>query len=191
MSGPYIGNAATFLVETAFGLYILIVMLRFLFQWVRADFYNPVSQFLVKVTSVPLKPLRRVIPGFRGIDLAAVALMLALQLIELWLVYGLLGQPRQFPGLLVQSVAALLKLGIWVFIVSILIQVVISWVNPGAYNPVVSLLYRLNEPLLAPARRLIPPISGLDLSPIAVFIGLQLALMLVVAPIWDLGRTLL
>jgi YggT family protein len=191
MFNPYVGNAATFLLSTLFGLYILIVMLRFLFQLVRADFYNPVSQFLVKATNPPLRPLRRLIPGLAGIDAAAVVLMLGLQFLELWLRYYLVGQAPQAVGLLVLSVAELVSLATYVFLIAIILQVVISWVNPGAYNPVVSLLYSLTEPLLGPARRLIPPISGLDLSPIAVIVGLQLGLMLVIAPLRDLGQGLL
>ena len=191
MFNPYVGNAATFLVSTIFGLYILIVMLRFLFQLVRADFYNPISQFLVKATDPPLRPLRRLVPGLAGVDVAAVVLLLGLQFLELWLRYYLVGQAPQAVGLLVLAVAELVSLATYVFLIAVILQVVISWVNPGAYNPVVGLLYTLTEPLLGPARRLIPPISGLDLSPIVVIVGLQLGLMLVVAPLRDLGRGLL
>jgi YggT family protein len=191
MGGSYVGNAATFLIETLAGLYILIVMLRFLLQWARADFYNPVSQFIVKATQPPLAPLRRIIPGFAGLDLAALVFMFVLKFIELWLITTLLGIAPQVGGLAILSVAELLGLAINVFIFSILIQVVISWVNPGMYNPVMGLLHSLNEPLLAPARRVIPPISGLDLSPIVVIICLQLASMLAVAPIRDLAHSML
>ncbi|RKZ37744.1 MAG: YggT family protein [Gammaproteobacteria bacterium] len=191
MGGPYVGNALTFLTSTIIGLYILIVMLRFLFQLVRADFYNPVSQFLVKATNLPLKPMRRVIPGYGGIDLAAVALLLALQLLELWLRYWLQGHSPQVSGLAVLAVAELLSLAKNVFLFSILIQVVLSWVNPGIHNPVTNLLYSLNEPLLAPARRLVPPISGMDLSPIVVLIGLQLLAILPIAILSDIGKGLL
>jgi YggT family protein len=185
--GGYFGNAAVFLIQTAFGLYILAVLLRFLLQWVRADFYNPVSQFLVKVTTPLLRPLRRVTPGFGGIDFASVVLMLALQLIELVLVTQLLGQPLSVSGLMVLAVAELLSLLIKVFLFSILIQVILSWVRPGDHSPVSLLLYQLNEPLLAPARRIIPAISGLDLSPVLVLVLLQLSLMLLVAPLQDFG----
>lgn len=188
--GGYFGNAAVFLIQTAFGLYILAVLLRFLLQWVRADFYNPVSQFLVKMTTPLLRPLRRVIPGFGGIDFASVVLMLALQLIELVLVTQLLGQPLSVGGLMVLAVAELLSLLIKVFLFSILIQVILSWVRPGDHSPVSLLLYQLNEPLLAPARRIIPAISGLDLSPILVLVLLQLSLMLLVAPLQDFGMLL-
>jgi len=191
MGGSYVGNAATFLIETLVGLYILIVMLRFLLQWARADFYNPVSQFIVKATQPPLAPLRRIIPGLAGLDLAALVFMFVLKFVELWLVTALLGIPPQVGGLAMLSIAELLGLAINVYVFAILIQVIISWVNPGMYNPVMGLLHSLNEPLLAPARRVIPPISGLDLSPIAVIIVLQLVSMLAVAPIRDLGRAMM
>ena len=191
MGGSYVGNAATFLIQTVFGLYILIVMLRFLLQWARADFYNPISQFIVKATQPPLKPLRKIIPGIGGLDMAALIFMLVLKFVELWLVTGLLGMSPQIGGLAMLSIAELLGLLINVFIFSILIQVIISWVNPGMHNPVMGLLHSLTEPLLAPARRVIPPISGLDLSPIIVIVCLQLASMLAVAPIRDLARSML
>ncbi len=191
MGGSYVGNAATFLVETVFGLYILIVMLRFLLQWARADFYNPVSQFIVKATQPPLAPLRRLIPGFAGLDLAAMVFMFVLKFVELWIVTGLLGIAPQVGGLAMLSIAELLGLLINVFIFSILIQVIISWINPGVYNPITVLLHSLTEPLLGPARRRIPPTGGLDLSPIVVIIALVLVSMLLVAPITDIGRSLL
>jgi YggT family protein len=191
MGGSYVGNAATFLIQTVFGLYILIVMLRFLLQWARADFYNPVSQFIVKATQPPLRPLRKFIPGIGGLDMAALIFMLVLKFLELWLVTGLLGMSPQIGGLAILSIAELLGLLINVFIFSILIQVIISWVNPAMHNPIMGLLHSLTEPLLAPARRVIPPISGLDLSPIIVIVCLQLASMLAVAPIRDLARSML
>lgn len=191
MGSSYVGNAATYLIETVFFLYILLVMLRFLLQWTRANFYNPVSQFIVKATQPALGPLRRIIPGFGGVDLAAAVFMFALKFLELWLITGLLGITPQIGGIAILSIAELLGLLVNVFIVSILIQVIISWVNPGMSNPVMGLLHSLNEPLLAPARRLIPPISGFDLSPIAVFIVLQLVSILAVAPIRDLARSML
>ena len=191
MLNPYAGNAATFLISTLFGLYLLAVLLRFLFQLTRADFYNPVSQFIVRVTNPLLLPLRRAVPGIAGIDLASVVLMIILQMLELSLTYWISGYSPHVVGLFVVSIGELLSLAFNLFFFTILIQVIISWVNPGAYNPVTSLLYSLNEPLLAPARRLIPPISGFDLSPLVVLIVLRLASYLVVAPISDMGRGLL
>jgi YggT family protein len=190
MGNAYATNAFVFLVQTAFGLYILAVMLRFLLQLVRADFYNPIAQFLVKITNPPLLPLRRVVPGLRGVDLAAVVLLVALKAAELLVIGALVGASFQPAGLFVIVVAELFSLLLNVFLVSILIQVVLSWVAPGTYNPVAALVYRLNAPLLEPAQRLIPPIGGLDLSPIAVIIGIQLLKIVIYAPLLDLGRGL-
>lgn len=188
--GGYGTNAIEFLIHTIFGMYLVAVMLRVLLQLSRADFYNPVSQFLVKVTNPPLIPLRRIIPGFLGIDFAAIVLMIAIKSVEIFLIVLIKGVSIKISGLAVLSIAELLRLLINVYFFTILIQVVISWVNPGTYNPVVSLLYSINEPLLSRARRLIPPISGFDLSPIVVIILLQLLSMLLIQPIADLGQGL-
>lgn len=188
--GNYAGNAGVFLIQTLFGLYLVAVMLRFLLQMSRADFYNPVSQFLVKVTNPPLIPLRRVIPGFIGIDMAAVVLLIVIQAVELVLVGLVQGFSLGIAGLIVLTVAELFNLLLNIYFFTILIQVILSWVNPGGYNPAVALLYSLNEPILSRARRMIPPISGFDLSPIVVFIGIQLVKMLLVAPIADVGKRL-
>lgn len=188
---PYLSNAGSFLISTLFGLYILFVLLRLLLQLTRADFYNPVSQFIVKITTRPLRFLRRFVPGFAGIDWAAVLLLLALQIIELWLLYRIAGVSPAVGGLFVLSVAELIKLTIYVFMFSIFVQVILSWVAPGTYNPISSLLYSLNEPLLRPARRLLPSTGGLDLSPLIVLVVLQLLMMLFVHPLRDVGQSLL
>lgn len=188
MGNPYATDAATLLIETLFGLYIIIVLLRFLLQWVRADFYNPISQFIVKATQPPLRPMRRIIPGFAGLDLAALVLMLVLQCVELWLIFTVRDIAPSFAGIAILSVAELMQLCIYVFLFSIIVQVVLSWLSPDSYNPVTALLYRLNEPLLRPARRLLPPFSGIDLSPLVVIIVLQLGSILLVRPVRDFAR---
>ncbi len=187
MGNPYASDAATLLIQTLFGLYILVVLLRFMLQLVRADFYNPISQFIVKVTQPPLGPLRRIIPGFGGVDLASLVLMFALQYVEIWLLLGIHGKPPSVPGIAILAVAELLKLTIYLFFFSIIVQVVLSWVNPHAHNPITVLIFRLNEPILRPARRLLPPFSGVDLSPLLVLIALQLALILIVRPVGDMA----
>lgn len=184
---PYVNNAGVFLVQTLFGFYIVVIMLRFLLQTVRADFYNPLVQFLVKVTNPPLLPLRRYIPGLWGLDMASIVLMLVVQFVELWLVFYLVEREAHLGGLLVLSVAELLQLLINVFFWAVLIQVILSWVNPNPYNPAVVLVRQLTEPVMRPARRLLPPISGIDLSPILVLIALQLGSLLLVAPLRDMG----
>ncbi len=187
----YLANSGVFLVHTLFGLYILIVMLRFLFQWVRADFYNPLAQFLVKATNPPLVPLRRIIPGFMGVDMAAVILAYLITIAKIALVNTLsYGSIPAIAGLSIMAFADLLSLLLNIFLFAILIQVILSWVSPHTSNPITSMLYSLTEPILGRARRIIPPISGLDLSPILAMIFLQLLKMLVVAPISDIGRSL-
>lgn len=183
MPNSYLLTPIEFIITTLFSLYIMVVMVRFLLQLVRADFYNPVSQFVVKLTTPALRPLRRIIPGWGGIDFAALVLMLALQLLSLALVLLLRGHGVPLVTLLFWSLAELIALALNIYIGAILIQVIISWVNPGAYNPVLSLLYNLTAPLLRPARRLLPPLSGFDLSPLLVLLALQVAKMLILPPL--------
>ena len=165
-------TATIFLIQTVFGFYILAVMLRFLLQAVRADFYNPLVQFLVRITNPPLLPLRRIIPGYRGLDLAAIVLAFALQLVEVLLVTLLLGQAPGIGGLLLLTVMELLKLLINIYLWGIIIQVVLSWINPDPRHPAARVLVQLTAPLLRPARRMLPPISGVDLSPMLVVVAL-------------------
>ena len=185
-----LGNAGVFLVSTLFGMYILAIMLRLVLQMVRADFYNPVSRFLVKITNPPLKPLRRFIPGFAGIDMASVFVMMLLQMLEIFIITLI----RNFPtpdilGLALYAFIELISLGFYVFLFSIFILAIISWINPGQYNPVVTLLHQISEPVLRPARRLLPPMSGLDLSPMIAIIGLWLMKLLLLDPLggWAKG----
>lgn len=188
--GNYFGDAGSFLVDTVIGLYILAVLLRFLLQWVRADFYNPVSQFLVTITNPPLVFLRRFIPGFFGIDLASIVLLLILAIAKIYLLAWIAGFTPKFPGVVLLAIGELIQLVVWVFIITLFIRVILSWIQPSGYNPVLGLINQLTEPLMAPARRLIPPFGGLDLSPIVVFIFLYLTLILVVRPMLDYGRLL-
>ena len=191
MSGQYLTDPMAFLVNTLAGLYILAIMLRFLLQWVRADHRNPISQFLIRITQPPLQPLRRILPPIGRADTSALVLMLLLQFCTLALVYWINGTNVSAGFLAVRSVAELLNLLLNVFLVVIIIRVILSWVNPGHYNPAIGLIDSLAEPVLAPARRIIPAVGGLDLSPIAVLIGIQLAKMLFVHPIRDLAMAFL
>lgn len=183
-------NAGVFLISTLFGLYILAFMLRLILQMVRADFYNPVSRFIVKITNPPLKPLRRFIPGFAGIDMASVIIMLALQMLEFFIITLL----RNFPapdilGLTLYAFIELVTLGFYVFLFSIFILAILSWINPGQYNPINNLLSQITAPVLRPVRRLLPPMSGMDLSPMLAMVGLWLIKLLLLDPLglWAKG----
>ena len=179
MNSSYLTNPLEFLISTLFSLYILAVMLRFILGAVRADFYNPVSQFLVRITNPLLVPMRRVIPSFRQYDTSALLLMLLLQLVSLVIVIMLRGASVPFVTLLLVAIGELVILAINVFIFAIVIQVILSWVNPGNYNPVNALLSSITRPVMGPIQRLIPPVSGIDLSPLVALIGLQVLKMLV------------
>lgn len=179
MSSSYLTNPLEFLISTLFSLYILAVMLRFILGAVRADFYNPVSQFLVRITNPLLVPMRRVIPSFRQYDTSALLLMLLLQIISLVIVSLLRGASVSFITLLLAAIGELVVLAFNVFIFAIVIQVIISWINPGTYNPVNALLYSITRPVMGPIQRLIPQVSGIDLSPLIALIGLQILKMLV------------
>ncbi len=188
MASSYVTNPLEFLINTLFSLYIMAVLLRFLLAVVRADFYNPVSQFLVKVTNPPLLPMRRIIPSAGRVDTSALLLMLLLQMAALGLIALLRGSEISVGALLILSFAELLALLLNIFLFAILIQVIMSWINPGAYNPAVSLLYSLTEPVLGPCRRLVPPFSGIDLSPLVALIAIQLAKMLLLPPLYQLAN---
>jgi YggT family protein len=174
--GGYFTDAGLFLVTTLFEVYIFAVLLRFLLQWVRADFYNPIAHFIVVVTNPPLKPLRRVIPGLFGIDLASVVLVLLLEALYQSLVALFLGRALAPAPLAVLGLFHLLGVVLNLYFFGILIQVILSWVSPYP-NALSQMLARLTEPLLRPARRLVPSFSGFDLSPMVVMIAIVLVQM--------------
>ncbi len=191
MSGGYLTSAGIFVLDTVFGLYIGAVLLRLLLQWVRADFYNPLSQAVVKLTNPVLRPMRRYIPALGRIDTASVLLLILLQMLNLWLAVALTGGSGGAIGILVMALAALLSKTIYAFTFALLIQVVASWVMPGARSPVFDLVDSLTEPLMRPLRAALPNLGALDLSPMVALMLLQLALMLVVSPLRDFGVSLL
>ena len=183
MTEAYFTNPLIFLVKTLFGLYISLVLIRFLLQWARADFYNPISQFVVKLTSPVLRPLRKVIPGYAGLDLSAIVLAWVLKACELALLSLLMGLGRNPLAAFAWALPGLVSLIISLFLFAVLIRVILSWVNPDPYNPAVMLLSDVTEPIMRPAQRLLPPMSGIDLSPMVVMIGLVLLEMLLLPPL--------
>lgn len=187
---PYFSEAGVFLIRTAFGFYLLALMLRFLLQWVRADFYNPLVQFLVRITNPPLLPLRRYVPGLYGLDMACVLLMFVLALIEWGLILSLVGRGPGLAGLLLLAVVELLGLALDVFLWAVIIQALMSWFVRDPHNPLYGLLYRLTSPVLRPAQRLLPLVGGVDLSPLLAVVVLQLGAILVIAPLRDLALAL-
>ncbi|MBP8171370.1 MAG: YggT family protein [Pseudomonas sp.] len=169
-------EALIYIIQTLGSLYLLIVLLRFILQLVRADFYNPLSQFTVKATQPLLKPLRRVIPSIAGLDSASLVLAVLVQLLLMVVTLSLMGfnPVSVIPQLLVWSLIGVTSLFLKVFFFALIVSVILSWVAPGSYNPGAQLVNQLCEPLLAPFRKLLPNLGGLDISPIFAFIALNL-----------------
>ena|SRR6218665_2013601 len=169
---PQIGNL---IISTAFDIYIVILWMRFLLQLLHADYYNPFAQFVVKATAPFVDPLRRIIPGNRSWEPSVLVLILLFKMIELTLVGMVNGMGTLAPlQLVVVTVVQLITLAADFYFWVLIISVVLSWVAPGSYSPIAQLVHQITEPLLAPCRRLLPAMGGLDLSPIIAFLGLQI-----------------
>ena len=160
-----------YLIQTFLSLYLVAMLLRFLLQVVRADFYNPISQFLVKVTNPLVIPVRKVIPGFGGLDVGTLLLALLLQaggIVAILMLNGL-GFPNPLL-LLAWSALGIIGLLVNIYFFALLAMIILSWIAPGSSNPAVYLLHQITEPVMAPVRKILPAMGGLDFSPILVFI---------------------
>jgi YggT family protein len=160
-----------YLVQTLISIYMVAMLLRFLLQLVRADFYNPISQFLVKATNPLVIPLRKILPGFGGLDIATLALALLLQIAGIVSLMLLNSLALPNPGLIIIWAAlGILGLLVNIYFFALLAMIILSWVAPGNAHPGIYLLNQITEPVMAPIRKLLPSMGGLDLSPIFVFI---------------------
>jgi len=180
MPSTYFSNPLSFLIETLFGLYMGIVALRIIMQWAQWEYHNPLVQFIIKATQVPVKFLRKFIPAMGRWDSATIVLLLALALVKVLLLL-LLQHGIFHPILLLRMMLAdIFSLFITLFSASIIIQVILSWIAPAnQHNPLTPLISRMNNPLLRPVRQWLPDMGGLDLSPLVVLLGLQVVSMLV------------
>ncbi|MCS3415016.1 MULTISPECIES: YggT family protein [Pseudomonas] len=169
-----INDAAIFIIQTLGSLYLLIVLMRFILQLVRANFYNPLCQFVVKATQPLLKPLRRVIPSLFGLDMSSLVLALLLQILLFAVILLLNGYQATTLLLLPWALIGIFSLFLKIIFWSMIISVILSWVAPGSRSPGAELVAQITEPVLAPFRRLIPNLGGLDISPIFAFIAIQL-----------------
>jgi YggT family protein len=165
------GEILSYLTQTLLNLALLAMLLRFLLQLVRADFYNPVSQFLARLTNPLVLPLRRVIPSLGGLDLSSLLLALILQMAAIMVLLALNGVgPPNIGLLLVWSLLAILGLMVNIYFFALLAMIILSWVAPTSRHPALLLLFQLTEPVMAPFRKMLPNMGGLDFSPILVFI---------------------
>ena len=191
MGSTYVTDPIIFVIDTVFSLYILAVLLRFLLQWCGADFYNPISQFLVKVTHPPLKILRRVVPSIGKIDTSSLVLILALQMLADFSISFLMsGGLINIGALALTAIAQLISLLLNIFVFTIFASAILSWVNPGSFYSTASILTTLSNPLLNIIRRGIPDLGGIDLSPLVALVLLQLAKMLILPPLQQLANLL-
>ena len=191
MSGGYFAQAIIFLVKLFFDIYILALILRYLLTIVRVDSLNPLSTLIMKVTNPLLKPLRRTIPGYFGIDWASIISLFLAQAIEIILVALIItGGIPAFSGLTMLTIAYLLRTILYIYLFIIIVQVIISWINPNVYNPITTIMYQISEPILKPIRQFIPSSGGLDFSPLVALIIINLLMILIISPLMDLGQKL-
>jgi YggT family protein len=188
MGSNYMSDPIIFLIDTLFSLYILAVLLRFLLQWCGGDFYNPISQFLVKITHPPLKILRRFVPSIGKIDTSALILVLALQMLADFSILLLKGVSINIGALAILSITQLISLLINVLVFAVFARALLSWINQGSFNAAASILATLTEPLLDMCRKVIPSLGGMDLSPLAALLLLQLAKMVILPPLHELAN---
>jgi len=186
---PYIQNATTFLLDAIFNIALYIVLIRFWMQWVRADFRNEIGQFIIKMTNPVIIPLRRIIPSVGLIDTATVILAVLVALGQIVCILLIAGKIDSFSALklITYAIATVLDSSIYVFLGAILIGIIASWINPNSYHPVVSVARAISEPILAPARRSIPSVAGMDFSPVVVILFLRFSQQLLIAPIYGLA----
>lgn len=164
-------NALYYIFNIVSHVLVGVLLVRFLLQVVRADFHNPVSQGILKLTNPIVMPLRRVIPAIKGMDMASLVAALLMQLLFTFLV-SLLFTSRTLPllSMLMSATISFIDLVLNLYLMLIFIRVILSWVGTDLRNPVISIIYSLTEPVLAPARRIVPMLGNLDISPILVII---------------------
>lgn len=184
-------NAGVFLVQSIFDLYIFILLLRVILQWVNIDSYNPLFVLVAKLTNPPLRPICRVIPSLHGIDFAAIILLLGLEMLKIAFLFLIqINATPHLLGLMVLAFAELLNQLINIFFYAVIALTILSWISPLAHGPLIEILVRICEPLIKPIRGFLPSISGLDFSPLVLIVCLKLLTMLLVQPLAQIGASL-
>lgn len=184
-------NAGLFLLQMVFSLLILMALLRFMFQLMRVDYYNPISQMVTRFTDPLLQPLRSLIPSNRTIDGASLVVLFLLQYLHLFIITQLRDLDANPLGLAILASAELLSLATSLLFWSILILAVLSWFQPHTQHPGVSLLNQITDPLMRPIRRWMPPAGGVDFSPILAMLAIKMAEFILIAPLQDIAAHLL
>ncbi|MDR5903656.1 YggT family protein [Franzmannia qiaohouensis] len=173
--GNQLGSAGLLLVNTLVNIYLFLMMLRFLLQASRADYYNPISQSVVKITQPAVRPFQGLLSPVGPFDLATLASALLIKAVSIVVILQIagFGMPP-IAGIAIASVAALANAILKIYFFALIAMIILSWVAPNASHPGALLIMQLVEPIMAPVRKVIPPLGMIDLSPIVVFIGISL-----------------
>lgn len=180
-------TALLFLISTIFNLYLFVLVIRIILVFVHADYFNPFTQFITRLTNFIVKPLRKWLPNIQNIETASIALMFVLEIIKFALIVSIGYGAPNVTGLPILAIADMLSLLLQTFTYAILLQVILSFVQP--MSPLTQVLWRFNSPIMHPLQRLIPPVGGFDLTPIPALIILQILNIVLVNPLMAFGQS--
>jgi len=172
-------NAIVFIVDTLAQLYLFLLLLRLWLPWLGADFRNPIAQAILKLTSPVVVPIRRIVPPIGKLDTATVLVAFIIQYLTIVILLMIKGLSAGFVPIAITTLVNLVLLTLRLFTFAIIVRVVLSWIAPAGYNPALAIITTLTEPILRPFRRVIPPLGGLDLSPLFVIIALMAVTIIV------------
>jgi YggT family protein len=170
-----LAQIATFLIDTVVAFFVILLLARFHLQWLRVGFRNPIGEFVIAVTGWLVRPARRVIPGLAGLDMATLLTAWVLQALGLWLQLAIVGSAPGAAAIIAVALVDLLRYSIYILMFALIMQAVLSWVNPHA--PVGPVFETLTRPFLRPLRRVIPPVGRFDLTLLVLIVLLQVLLI--------------
>lgn len=180
--------ALLFLINTVFDLYLFVLVIRLMLAYVGANYFDPLTQFVIRLTDFLVKPLKRVMPNFRGIEFATLFLIILIDVIKFTLISAFSFGAPKFSGIVILAFADCLRMILQILFYGILLQAILSWIQPGSQMNRV--LYQITSPIMNPMRRVIPLINGIDISPIPALILLQLIIIIVVNPLMQMGMVI-